>query len=234
MAEKDKFVTAITDEAMQRICYTGGGWELTPYQFAVSSKDVLNGITIYDDQGEVTDEAKIALTEMNSNDLNKDTHIWCQFPFSSLIQDQTVKNTLQHHLVIPGNASSVERDIKTIYFIYTPHDGEPFLYAVAVAPEVIVYEPNVTQSFFFNFTVTNNFNTNDVTFTVDYTYPQAIDDHNNDVNAHSNFVSRDGTRDITGTLRYSGEREFTSDYQLVSKKYVDELIRVLKAQNNLR
>lgn len=232
----DKFISAITDEAMQRICYNGGGWELTPYRFAVSSTDVLEGITVYSGNA-VTEEAQTKLKELTSNYMNSDSGVWCELPFSSLIQDQQNKNVLQHHLIIPATQSSSEKTIKTIYFIYSPHEGNPFLYAVAYAPTAITFEPGVTQSFFFNFKVTNGDNDNDATYVINYTYPQEIDDHNNDLTAHgslfNNCIMRDGTKTITGTLMYSGDRTFTNDFQLVSKGYVDNIINTLKSNNHL-
>ena len=77
----------------------------------------------------------------------------------------------------------------------------------------------------------------DISFTVNYTYPQEISDHNTTEDAHSLLLKRDGSRDITGNfLTYSGTRDFSSasDYVLVSKEYVDSLITKLKSDNNLR
>ena len=31
-SEETKFISVITDEAMQKICYTEGGWDLQPFQ----------------------------------------------------------------------------------------------------------------------------------------------------------------------------------------------------------
>lgn len=233
----DKFISAVTDEAMQRICYNGGGWELTPYRFIVSDTDILNGATIYDSSGDVTEEVKTILKEYTSNMMMNDSGNWCELPFSSLTKDSTKQNTLTHHLVIPANQTTTEKDIKTIYFVYKPHEGEAFLYAVAVAPTAIIFEPGLTQSLFFNFTVNNEYNTSSVSFTINYTYPQEIEDHNNDTEAHSSILSkyvlRDGSRTISNPLMYSTEMQFTNNYQLVSKAYVDNLINTLKANNNL-
>ena len=38
----DQFISAITDEAMARICYDGG-WGLKPYKFLISQYDIFDG-----------------------------------------------------------------------------------------------------------------------------------------------------------------------------------------------
>ena len=110
------------------------------------------------------------------------------------------------------------------------------IYAIIDAIEDITYEIGVTQSFYFTFSVANRRSIDDVTFTVNYTYPQEISDHNTTEDVHLLLVKRDGSRTITGVLSYSGPRDFSSEsgYVLVSKDYVDKLIAKLKADNNLK
>ena len=245
-----KFISVVTDEAMQKICYTGGGWQLSPYQFSISKTDILAGIQVVDEQGNPTEEAMDRLKTYTTSDMQADTdNVWCgPLPFSSIEKANNDKNAdgtyrdnsvLNHHIVIPPNLDvTTTEDIKTIYFLYKAEDGEIFLYAIAYAVEDMKYEVGVTQSLFFNFTVANARTVADVDFVVNYLYPSEINDHNFDENAHDilthQLVDRAGTKTITGTLMYSGDRTFTSDYQLVSKAYVDALIAQLKADNNLR
>ena len=220
-----EFVSAITDEAMERICYNGGGWELTPFQFAVSEKDVLEGVpSIIDGTGRITDVAYEKLKEMTTDDLNSDDLIWCQLPFSSCSKVNDM--TLAHHITIPPNLTidSDFKKVKTIYFLYKAHDESIFLYAVARALEDIEYENGIVQSHFFNFTVTNANTSSEVDFLINYTYPTDIESHNTDVNSHENLVSRDGSRNIEGILAYDQSFNFTNSKQLVSKQYVDDLV----------
>lgn len=234
-----KFISAITDEAMQKICYEGGGWVLTPFEFSVSETDLLDGIAQIDADGNLLneDECLQKLTSLNTSDMMDDIQsggrVWCTLPFSSVTKANST--TLSHHVLIPPDISIIgEKKVKTIYFKYQNNEGEIFLYAVACALADNTYEVGVTQSLFFTFTVSNSKYMDGVNFDINYTYPQEISDHNTAVDVHDNLVRRDGSKTITGTLMYSGNREFTSDFQLVSKEYVDSLIRELKLNNNLR
>ena len=234
-----KFISAITDEAMQKICYEGGGWILSPYEFAVSETDVLDGIAIIDADGNLTnqDECLKKLTSLNTADMMNDIQntggVWCTLPFSSITKSNNT--TLSHHVLIPPDvAVPGEKKVKTIYFKYQSNEGEIFLYAVAYSLEENIYEIGITQSYFFTFTVSNTKYMDDINFAINYTYPQEISDHNTSTDVHDNLVRRDGSKTITGTLMYSGNRDFTSDYQLVSKAYVDSLINQLKLNNNLQ
>lgn len=242
--EDTKFISVITDEAMQKICYTEGGWDLTPFQWAVSDTDILNGMPIYDDEGEVTDEVWNKLTSFTTSDMMKDFNAggkWHQQSFSSIIKINT--ETLKHHVLIPSNVSvSTNKDIKVIYFLYSPHaeSEAPFLYAIAYAVTDVIYEPGITQSFYFDFTVTNTeYVDTDKTFSVNYIYPNEIADHNTaDVELneiHDGLVDRAGNRSITGILHYDSSVSIDSanENTLVSKKYVDGLIRTLKEKNGL-
>ena len=242
-SEETKFISVITDEAMQKICYTEGGWDLQPFQWAVSNTDILSGIPIYDDDGDITPEAWEKLTSFTTSDMMADFDIgkWHQQSFSSIIKINT--ETLKHHVVIPANVSvSSNKDIKVIYFLYSPHaDGEaPFLYAIAYAVEDVIYEPGITQSFYFDFTVTNTaYVDTDKTFSVNYIYPNEIADHNTcDVELgeiHDGLVDRQGNRSITGILKYDNDIDITNipTNALVPKAYVDNIIAKLKADNDL-
>jgi len=238
-----KFITVITDEAMQKICYEGGGWVLTPYEFAVSETDVLDGIQVIDPlTEEPTPEALEKLNSLNTQSMMDDINnnkVWCQLPFSSIVQANAT--TLNHHVVIPPDLDvTSNKTIKTIYFKYQSNANEVFLYAIAYAVDTedsygITYEIGVTQSFFFTFTVANQSSIDIVKFQVNYTYPQDIDDHNLSDDVHDNMLKRDGSRTATNFLNYSGYRDFSTagNYALVSKDYVDNLIAKLKRDNNL-
>ena len=179
MAERDQFISAITDEAMQRICYDetsdGNGWMLTPLQFAISSTDVFAGWSdseIWDDNGKVLPKAYEHLHDLTTEDMKDDMEaigggVWYESKFSGITpvasggsaeEGYESSATLTHHIVLPTNAlpEGESGQIKTIYFIYIdPNNNEPFLYAVARATDYLGYESGVTQSFFFNFTVAN-------------------------------------------------------------------------------
>lgn len=234
-----KFLSVVTDEAMQKICYEGGGWDLNPYRFAISETDYLDGIIELDAEGNVTneDECLEKLCSLSTDDMMKDINkastVWCNMPFSTV--SKANNNSLNHHIVIPPDLDvTSNKAIKTIYFIYQAHNGETFLYGLAYAVGSRIYELGITQSMYFTFTVSNARYVDNVTYTVNYTYPQEIEDHNNTEDVHTNLVKRDGSRTITGTLMYSGSREYSNNYQLVSKEYVDKLIAKLKSDNNLK
>ena len=232
-----KWISVITDEAMQKICYECGGWQLTPYKYAVTETDLLKNITVVDDQGNVTDEAYEKLTSLTTadmlDDINNTTKVWCIQPFSSITKSNDY--SLLHHIVIPSDLVDINKDIKTIYFQYQANNGEIFLYAVAYAIEDIIYEKGVTQSFYFNFTVSNKIYSGDTNFVINYTYPQEIADHNTaDIYAnqiHDGLVDRGGQRTLTGVLSYNENKRFTNNNQLVSKQYVDEMFTKLFAAN---
>jgi hypothetical protein len=241
--KKNQFITVITDEAMQKICYDGGGWILSPFEFAISETDVLSGIQVLTPEGDVSDEALEKLNSLNTQDMMNDINnskVWCQLPFSSIMQANST--TLNHHIVIPPDLDvTSNKTIKTIYFKYKNNFNEVFLYAVAYAIDTedtagITYEIGVTQSFFFTFTVTNASVGENVKFKVNYVYPQDIDDHNYNEDVHENLLKRDGSRSVTGNyLAYNSDRDFSraGNYALVTKGYVDSLINILKQNNNL-
>lgn len=237
------FVSAITDEAIQRICYNGGGWELTPFRAAISEDNILDQITIFDEDGNLTPEAAEKMTSMTSDDYNLSER-WFELPFSSLPKSGSDSkiSTLTHHIVIPSNypiGSAITKNIGTIFFIYQEHKTQlPFLYAVACPSEPIVFEKDVPQSLFFNFSIKSSITSTDTNYIINYTYPQDIDDHNFSSNVHDDLVKRDGSRFLTNTLKYQNESLMNwnneASESLVSKRYIDELINKLKVDNNLR
>lgn len=240
-----KFIPIITNEAMDKICYKGGGWDITPYAYAVSSTDILADIT-RDDAFE--ENAKRILKEITKTTYNADTNIWysCPFTYVTKVNDES----LVHRIVIPTNAlSSGSKDIKTIYFLYkNKHTfDEIFLYAIAYVKDIeeigkgILYEAGTIKSYFFTFSVSTNKNLNN--FYLDYSYPELIELHNlSDIHnldsdkkeVHEGLLARDGSRNLTGLLNYKDNKTFTEDNQLVSKEYVDNQIAILKSYNNLR
>ena len=156
----DQFISAITDEAMSRICYDGG-WNLTPYMFFVSETDVFEGWSesqIFNEDGTPTEEAKTFLKTYTTVQMQNDYtsgNVWYSNQFSSVSQANST--TLTHHINIPGDIAidTTSKEIKTIFFIYKDHYDQDFLYALARSNSTLIFEHGVTQSFFFNFTVTN-------------------------------------------------------------------------------
>lgn len=234
-----KWITVITDEAMQKICYEGGGWTLSPYKFAISETDVLRNITPVDPNGFITDDAYDKLASTTTADMQEDIintqNVWCLEPFSSITKSGN--NSLMHHIVVPANLPDVisSKAVKTIYFQYQANNGEIFLYAVAYAVEDVLYEVGITQSFYFNFTVSNTLYTGDTKYVVNYTYPQDISDHNTADNVHDNLLKIDGSRPARGALSYAAGVTPKVDSDLVPKSYVDNLIRgLISANPNLK
>lgn len=250
MAERDQFISAITDEAMQRICYDetsdGNGWILTPLQFAISSTDVFAGWSdseIWDDKGKVLPKAYEHLHDLTTEYMKNDMEtigggVWYESKFSGITPvasggsaEEGYKSsaTLTHHIVLPTNAlpEGESGQIKTIYFIYIdPNNNEPFLYAVARATDYLGYESGVTQSFFFNFTVGNTDELTNIQFDVKYAYPLELEDHNQHPNSHNNLVARDGSRVITSVLNYTSNVNINTapDTAIPNKKYVDDKV----------
>ena len=221
----EQFISVITDEAMGRVCYDGG-WNLKPWRFCVSETDVFKDYTgeIFDKQGNVTPEAFLYLKGITTEWLQDDydtEHVWYQGNFSSL--SQATPTTLTHHITIPGNVDVTgnTKDIKTIYFIYQDNVGEEFLYALARCNKELIYEEGIAQSFFFNFTVTNAEAQPLSNFVLNYSCSHEIEDHNTDTDVHTHLLARDGSRSVTGILKYASSFTFTDPNQLITKSYVD-------------
>ena len=243
MADADQFILAITNEAMDKVCYetTGGdsGWNLRPFQFAITETDVLAQYTddqIFNADGTVKDEIYDYLQTLTTKDLEKDVdNIWCELPFSGVTkigvnnegEGATGFSTLSHHIVIPADLtiSGETKQIRSIYYIYMDNRGIPFLYAVARANNYMIYEAGLTQKYFFDFTVANAYALKAGEFVVNYSYPLEIQDHNNSADAHEDLVKRDGSRVLTGLLNYSQDHtSITQPTQLVDKAYIDKII----------
>ena len=236
MPEVDQFISAITDEAMQKICYStggsGSGWTLKPYEFAISSTDILSGYSdsqIFDSEGHVKPEIQEILKDFTTEKMQQDMNsgnVWCELPFSGVTKPKKESDTLTHHLVVPSNYFSDQqvKQIKTIYFIYRDQNNNGFLYALARATNYMAYETGVTQSFFFNFTVTNSQSIDMTNFIVNYSYPLEIEGHNQSTASHMPLVMRDGSRTLTGILEYEQPRPaITEPNQLVDVQYINDL-----------
>lgn len=250
----DQFISAITDEAMARICYDGG-WGLKPYKFLISQFDIFDGSSTQEpwsrkqawDSGDeavreaLKDEAfeylQKVVTENMQNDYTSG-NVWYNARFSSVTKAN--ETTLVHHVNIPGDIAidTTSKTIKTIYFVYQDNAGQDFLYAVARCNSSLVFETGITQSFFFNFTVTNSQTQEMTEFILNYSCAHEIEDHNVTFGPeiHSNLVARDGSRLLSGVLKYNNISvdQFTDGDQLISKKYVDQYIKdyILPLMNN--
>ena len=194
------FNQVITDEAVTyaRVASVNAGWYLTPIRWAISSSS-----------GELTTARTTASMYTP----------WIQQPFSGIYASGT--NRLLHSVVIPPDAYDTEMTIAEIYFIYQDYYGNEFLYAIAQPTSTLTFSPGVSQSYSFAFTL-NNTNVAD-TFTIDYTYPQDIEDHNQREDAHSYLLARDGSRTATGILTYENELNFSNPRQIVDKEYTDNV-----------
>lgn len=204
-AETDiNFDIVITAEGitLARESQLNPGWYLIPKRWACSNT-----------RGELSS----ARTTATMNDT------WTSNAFSGVTASGT--NGLLHTIVFGPQESPTEAGerIDEIYFIYEDHNGSEFLYAVAQPRgQYIQYNWGISQTFSFLFTLNNS--TVDATFEINYTFPQDIEDHNNNRDAHSWLLDREGTRTATGILKYNGTKKFTSDYDIPYKKYVDDLI----------
>ena len=250
----DQFISAITDEAMARICYDGG-WGLKPYKFLISQSDIFDGSSTQEPwsrkqawdsgdeavrealKGEAFEYLQKVVTENMQNDYTSG-NVWYNARFSSVTKAN--ETTLVHHVNIPGDVAidTTSKTIKTIYFVYQDNAGQDFLYAVARCNSSLIFETGITQSFFFNFTVTNS-QTQDMTeFILNYSCAHEIEDHNVTFGPeiHSNLVASDGSRLLSGVLKYNNISvdQFTDGDQLISKKYVDQYIKdyILPLMNN--
>ncbi len=233
--ELDSFISVVVNESMEKVCYEGG-WILSPYNFAVSGTDPLEGYTddeIFNEDGTVKTEIYELLqqqtTEQFSSDL-ENGNVWCQLPFSSVTK--ATSTTLTHHVVIPAtvNVGTATKQVKTIYFLYKDNNDQVFVYALARATNYMVYETGVTQSFFFTFGMTNGQAQNTTEFVINYTYPQEIADHNTSSDVHDHFVAKDGSREIIAPLSYSQSFEFSNGLMLITKEYLEEYVASLISQ----
>jgi hypothetical protein len=107
---------------------------------------------------------------------------WYGEEFSGVYPIETTK--MVNSVVIAPDAYASDINIGEIYFIYETSDGEEFLFAIAQPASTLIFTPGVAQDYAFSFTL-NNTNVLDV-YEINYTFPQDIEDHNNDVTAHVN------------------------------------------------
>ena len=230
----DQFISAITDEAMARICYDGG-WGLKPYKFLISQFDIFDGSSTQEPwsrkqawdsgdeavrealKGEAFEYLQKVVTENMQNDYTAG-NVWYNARFSSVTKAN--ETTLVHHVNIPGDVAidTTSKTIKTIYFVYQDNAGQDFLYAVARCNSSLIFETGITQSFFFNFTVTNSQTQEMTEFILNYSCAHEIEDHNVTFGPeiHSNLVARDGSRLLSGVLKYNNISvdQYIKDYIL--------------------
>ena len=238
----EQFISAVTNEAMSRVCYAGG-WGLKPIRFFISQKDVFDGNDTRDpwpdkntwDSGDEAARQRLQesafeyLMNIETEDMQKDYTsggVWYNSKFSSL--SKANESTITHHVVIPGDVAidTASKNIRTIYFLYQDEQGQDFLYAIARCNGTLIFETGITQSFFFNFTVTNALSQEVTEFVLNYSCNQDIEDHNNTFGpeTHSDLVARDGSRLLTGILTYEEGIDFESNpnpNQLVPRNYVE-------------
>lgn len=200
-----EFNTVITDEAITyaRFASTNSGWKLVPKRWAITT----------------------ASGELSSTRTTDSMYTpWISQPFSGVYESGT--NKLLHSIVIPPDAYATDMNIGEIYFIYEDYYGNEFLYAISQPTSSVVFTNGISQSYTYVFTL-NNTNVAD-TYTVEYTYPQDIEDHNKRADAHEWLLSRDGSRKADAVLAYSQKLEFTDPRQIVDKEYTDRVTDIIK------
>ena len=244
-----KFIPCVTNEGTDKSCYKGGGWDFTPMFYAISSTDILSPYIV---DGVISIEGLKALKTISKETMQYDGNIWYRNNFSFVTKAND--STLTHRIVIPTNALTTgSQEIKTIYFVYknTQVYDEQYVYAVACAKESILYEAGTSKSYFFTFTLSKDKNVNN--FFINYSYPELIEEHNQDENAHvynlklnkntnqidkkvreDALLLRNGDVTATNFLKYNNSKTFSDDRELVSKEYVDSVIANLKYYNDLR
>ena len=198
------FNVYITDEACSRARSTSldGGWYLAPTRWAISN---------------ISNEA---VNQHRTSDSVNTSGIWVTQPYSAVTKYQN--KSLLHSIVIPPDASQILQPIKEIYFFYNDAYGKEFLFAIAEPVSTLSFAPGVSQSYKFLFSLNNN-NTDLVDITsINYTYPQDIEDHNVNIDAHDYLLARDGSRTATDVLRYATHVSFENDRDIIDKGYLDE------------
>lgn len=200
-----EFNQVITDEAVTyaRFTSTNSGWLLRPKRWAISSSS-----------------GELSVTRTTSSMYNT----WITQPFSGLYASGT--NKVLHSIIIPPDAYATDMNIGEIYFIYEDYYGNEFLYALAQPTTSLMFTNGISQSYSFAFTLNNT--TVADTFIMDYTYPQDIEDHNRNLQAHDYLMARDGSRKATDVLSYEEELEFTEDRQIVDKAYTDNITQIIQ------
>ena len=170
MPESLKFDCLVTDEGLKKIreVTLHPGWKIEPTIYKLAST-----------HGEFTEERTYDTIEP----------VW----YSSILSgaypvDEGKYGQIIFSVVIPPNAEILDTKIEEIYFICKDRNGQEFLYGIAQPNQDLYFTPGVTQSYAFVFTI-NNINVPN-TYIMNYTFPQDIEDHNHDPNAHDNIMKK--------------------------------------------
>lgn len=185
MPESLKFDCLVTDEGLKKIreVTLNPGWKIEPTIYKLAST-----------HGEFIQERTYDTMEP----------AW----YSSILSgaypiDEGKYGQIIFSVVIPPNAEILDTKIEEIYFICKDRNGEEFLYGIAQPNQDLYFTPGVTQSYAFVFTI-NNINVPN-TYEINYTFPQDIEDHNNDPGAHGNMIQEE----ILPNLPEIGEPRFS-------------------------
>ena len=195
-----EFNMVITREGLDfaREASANANWHLIPKRYAISAT-----------AGELSE----------TRDYTSMLSTWTSSAMTSLLNGT---NKIQTNVVINASASGIDRQIGEIYFIFTNESHEEFLFAIAQPSTRLMFTPGVQQNYIFVWTL-NNANVQDIV-EINYSFAEDIDAHNNDPDAHSYLLARDGSRTATDILRYATNLTFTNNYDIVNKRYVDNQI----------
>ena len=185
MPESLKFDCLVTDEGLKKIreVTLHPGWKIEPTIYKLAST-----------HGEFIQERTYDTMEP----------VWYSSTLSGAYPvDEGKYGQIIFSVVIPPNAEILDTKIEEIYFICKDRNGEEFLYGIAQPNQDLYFTPGVTQSYAFVFTI-NNINVPN-TYVMNYTFPQDIEDHNNDPNAHGNMIQEE----ILPNLPEIGEPRFS-------------------------
>ena len=195
-----EFNMVITREGLDfaREASANANWHLIPKRYAISAT-----------AGELSE----------TRDYTSMLSTWTSSAMTSLLNGT---NKIQTNVVINASASGIDRQIGEIYFIFTNESHEEFLFAIAQPSTKLMFTPGVQQNYIFVWTL-NNANVQDIV-EINYSFAEDIDAHNNDPDAHSYLLARDGSRTATDILRYATNLTFTNNYDIVNKRYVDNQV----------
>lgn len=147
--------------------------------------------------------------------------VWAQQPFSGVRASGTTR--LFHSVVFPPDLQvSGQQEVGEIYFIYKNYYGNEFLFAIAQPSEPVYYTYGTQLDYGFTFGL-NNTNVQDI-YTIEYTYPQDIEDHNQYDGAHEGLLARDGSRTATNTLKYESTPTLTDPLDIPNLGYIQSQI----------
>ena len=197
-----EFNMVITNEGVDlaREASVNANWHLIPKRYAISET-----------AGELSENR--SYTDMHAT--------WTTQLMSS---SKNGSDAIQNSVIIKGNASSVDKKIGEIYFIYTNESNEEFLFAIAQpvigdGTQDLMFTPGVQQNYLFLFRL-NNTNVSDIV-QINYSFEEDIDNHANDEHAHPNLLARDGSRTATNIIKYEAAYDFQNPLDIVNKAYVD-------------